>query len=420
MASQNSKRNSALRAVTLALSLFAMSGAFLLAGCEAGSEGQSVRKDKQRQYSEVSHSALLRKYLRDMQEHIKKQWHPLEEDFLKGGVVFFVVNNQGTISDLHVIKSAGSESADERMLTAVAHSVPLPRLPEALPDHLPVKFSFSLRVLGSTSVFDDQDELKRLIGKYSKEIEADPNDRDSLKRRAQAWMALAPVDDMAARAASRDLSRLVELGERTAETYQDRALSHKYAGEKENFLKDAQLAVSFDPSNVESRLILVEAQEANGLKDEALNQANEALVLAPNYSDVWAARSYTRLLKEDYNGALEDANQALVLEPESAQALAYRGDARDGLKQYDKAIVDYGKSIRINPDDWNTYLRRARLFNQLDKYDRAVLDATAAIELNPTCGEAYFYRSYANKALDITSQSERDLAKARHYGFTAN
>lgn len=418
MVSLKSVINLNLKSSLTLLGLLSAFAAFSLGGCQAGTEGQSVRKERQRQYSEVNHSALLRKYLRDMQEHIKKQWRPLEEDFLKGGVVFFVVNKDGTISDLHVTKSTGSETADERMLTAVAHSVPLPVLPEALTDNLPVKFSFNLRVLGSTSVFDDQDELKRLIAKYTKEIEEDANDRDSLKRRAQAWMAMAPVDDMAARAATRDLTRLIELGERTAETYQDRALAHKFAGEKENFLKDAQLAVSFDPSNVESRIIFIEAQEANGLKEEALNQANEAIVLAPNYSDVWAARSYTKLLKEDYNGALEDANQALVLEPESAQALAYRGDAREGLKQYDKAIVDYGKSIRINPDDWNTYLRRARLFNQLDKYDRAVLDATAAIELNPSCGEAYYYRSYANKALDITSQSEKDMAKAKHYGFT--
>ena len=120
MVSLKSVINLNLKSSLTLLGLLSAFAAFSLGGCQSGTEGQSVRKERQRQYSEVNHSALLRKYLRDMQEHIKKQWRPLEEDFLKGGVVFFVVNKDGTISDLHVTKSTGSETADERMLTAVA------------------------------------------------------------------------------------------------------------------------------------------------------------------------------------------------------------------------------------------------------------------------------------------------------------
>lgn len=68
-------------------------------------------------------------------------------------------------------------------------------------------------------------------------------------------------------------------------------------------------------------------------------------------------RSVVRLALGKYSGALEDAREALALAPEYAEAYLCQGDAFLELKQFDSAEKSYLASIDIDPS-----IRRSKSF----------------------------------------------------------
>jgi TonB family protein len=86
-------------------------------------------------------------YLAVMQRKIGERWQPIYGEIEKGGagrvVVFFRVLRDGTIKDLKVEKSSGSEFLDGSALRAIAEAGPMPPLPfEFQGDELRVHFGF--------------------------------------------------------------------------------------------------------------------------------------------------------------------------------------------------------------------------------------------------------------------------------------
>lgn len=386
----------------------------LLHGCQAGSEGQEARKDRQRQFNEAAHGSAVRRYLRNVQEHVKAQWKPSEEEASKSGVIFFKIDKDGRVKDLKIKVSTGDAKLDQRMVKAIEEASPLPKPPQILENEISLDFSFDMRILSSTTIFDDIDELKSMVIKTTRSLEKNPDDTDSLKQRALACLALSDV--LSARSAVKDLTRLLELGREDAEIYLLRAQAFKLLREKANFLSDARKAAELNPE-VETRLTLVEALSENGDLAEALAKCEEALTLSPNDADALSTRAFCHLQMHEYQKAIDDAERALSIEPEHGAALAYRGDCYEALKQYDKALKDYTRSIKFNPEDEYSYLRRARLYLQLGKFGPAVVDATSALEIEPELAEAYYYRACVNKALGLSAQAQRDRLKASSLGF---
>ncbi len=398
----------------LLLSLILLAPVVLLQGCQAGSEGQEARKDRQRQFNEAAHGTAVRRYLRNVQEHVKAQWKPSEEEASKTGVVFFKIDKEGKVKDLKVKVSTGDALLDQRMLNAVKEASPLPKPPQILENEISLDFSFDMRILSSTSIFDDIDELKSMVIKATRSLEKNPDDTASLKQRALACLAMSDV--LSARSAVKDLTRLLEFEREDAELYLLRAQAFKLLREKANFLSDARKAAELKPE-VETRLTLVEALSENGDLTEAMAKCEEALTFSPNDADALSTKAFCHLQMHDYQAGIADAEKALAIEPEHGAAYAYRGDCYEALKQYDKALKDYTKSIKFNPDDEYSYLRRARLYLQLSKFGPAVVDATSALEIEPELAEAYYYRACGNKALGLAAQAKRDRLKASSLGF---
>lgn len=400
--------------LTLALSL-----PVSISGCaQESSEGEGTRKEKPASNNNAVHrSATLRRYLRDLQEHVKAKWLPDSKDESvqgRAGSVTFNIDRSGAIKNLEILESSGNKQYDNRMLDTMRQASPLPPPPATV--GLPkIDFSFDLRVLNSTSITDDTDELLKIIEDTTKILNAAPKHIPSLKRRAAACLAL-DQKRYAAMAIS-DLNNLIDLKEADAEIYDQRSRAERLAGDLKQYLVAARQALAANHDQLEAKLILIDALEQNNFLDEAMQLANQLVEKLPNYPDTWAARAYVYVLLGDYLKARLDIKQALALDPENSEAYSYLGDAEVGLKQFDQALRAYSRAIKYNPDDQYSYLRRARLNNELGRYAKAIVDATQVIEIDSDNGEAYFYRAFANNKLGLKSQAVKDAAKANQFGF---
>ena len=145
----------------------------------------------------------------------------------------------------------------------------------------------------------------------------------------------------------------------------------------------------------------------------AVENYNQALRLAPNFSDAYSRRGAAKLrligdsdlqlsLSKNRGALLEavqDLNQALRLNPNDSFAYNYRGYAHYFLKENQKAMEDATQALRIDPSDPEVYNLRGLLRDDLDDYEGAIKDYTQAIALNPNDFWAYGNRSltYLNK-----------------------
>ncbi len=88
--------------------------------------------------------------------------------------------------------------------------------------------------------------------------------------------------------------------------------------------------------------------------------------------------------QRDFDGAIELADEAIQLNPNYAAAYNSRGGFYYFLKQYERAIQDFDKSIALNPKLAGAYYNRGAAYKNLGEYHKAIADFQKYAELNPT------------------------------------
>jgi len=111
--------------------------------------------------------------------------------------------------------------------------------------------------------------------------------------------------------------------------------------------------------------------------------------------------------KKDYDKAIEEANNAISLDPNFWKAYLLRAMAYNNKKDYNKAVYDYATVIKLKPDIASAYNSLAWIYAWDFKveFDYAIAQATQAIKLEPkdasyydTRGWAYFGKGDYNSA----------------------
>lgn len=80
-------------------------------------------------------------YLSEMGRKIKKSWEPSDDELRQQTMVGFTISQDGSISNLKILRSSNSEAYDKRALQAVIEASPFARLPETT-EKIDVQFSF--------------------------------------------------------------------------------------------------------------------------------------------------------------------------------------------------------------------------------------------------------------------------------------
>ena len=97
-------------------------------------------------------------------------------------------------------------------------------------------------------------------------------------------------------------------------------------------------------------------QQSNPNFNEALRTAEEALKIAPNYSDAWVLKGDALRGLKRFKEALASFNQAVALNVnDDTPTLAKRGQVHLDLSQYNGAFQDFDRALKLNraaPPSW--------------------------------------------------------------------
>jgi Flp pilus assembly protein TadD len=189
---------------------------------------------------------------------------------------------------------------------------------------------------------------------------------------------------MAIQACTELLDRKILEGRDRFYLFVNRAKAYFAQGDKQHALDDYNEAVKLAPHNAKpyySRGVFYAAQ-ADG--DAALRDFNTALSIDPKLVLVLRQRAITYLTQKNFSGALADFSEALRLQPKTAALWSERGYVCILLRDYASAVKDEGEAIRLDPKLARAYFLRGAAFGDLGDSPNAYSDVVTAVGLDPS------------------------------------
>jgi len=96
---------------------------------------------------------------------------------------------------------------------------------------------------------------------------------------------------------------------------------------------------------------------------------------------VFNNRSEARRVKGELQDAVQDADAAIRLKPDYAEAFYNRGNAQRAKGDLEGGLQDYNEAIRLKPDLANAYYNRADIFRDKANYGSAIADFQKYLDL---------------------------------------
>jgi tetratricopeptide (TPR) repeat protein len=143
--------------------------------------------------------------------------------------------------------------------------------------------------------------------------------------------------------------------------------------------------------------------------DKALEDANEAIALAPGFPDAYHNRGNVFAGKGQYASAVADYLRAIYLKPDDPVISNDLGAAHAGMGEVDAAIAAYGRALALKPDYGDVYNNRGVLFTSRGDYVSALADFERAGRLSPDDPVVY-----VNRGLAYAGQGKAELAEKEY------
>ena len=171
-------------------------------------------------------------------------------------------------------------------------------------------------------------------------------------------------------------------------------------------------AIRKSPKDDQLYVLRSAAREAHGEFDEALDDASEAVRLAPDKAGNLVGRAVIFLKKKDYRAAITDLDAALRRDRQSGPAYNTRGVVRGALGEFDAAIADFDIAIRLQPRCPRFFANRGFTRANKEDFDEAIADLNEAIRLDPDLAVAYLRRGIVENWRKRPDQAMADLDHA--------
>ena len=110
-----------------------------------------------------------------------------------------------------------------------------------------------------------------------------------------------------------------------------------------------------------------------------------------------------------YEYSIEDFNEALRLAPDFSAALGNRGVSYITMGDFDAGMMDFSAAIRMDPGNTTGYNNRGRAFLGMRYFDKAIRDFTTALDLGSISTAPLFNRAMAYEGVDDRERSLDDL-----------
>jgi TonB family protein len=129
----------------------------------------------------------------------------------------------------------------------------------------------------------------------------------------------------------------------------------------------------------------------------------------PKTADAFLRRGNENARLRNYARAIQDANAALALKPDWLPALRLRAHAAFEVKDYESAVRDYTAVLQQHPDWAQIYDQRGLSYSYSGRHNLAIPDYTQAIKLDPYLAAAYNNRGWAYLETGDVQRAIQDL-----------
>jgi len=218
---------------------------------------------------------------------------------------------------------------------------------------------------------------------------------------------------------------------RSAASYATSAALLERDGEFNEAIDAYERAVHLEGSRVEYYLPLINLLVTTQQPEDALNWAQQAVILAPENDQVWSALAAAYLVNGDhlsdsgdptgadlaYAESVRASRSAIDLNPNNARAFAYQAGAlaQIGPEQYARAQEAAEIALTIEPEDPIIRMHMATVLELQGLYPAAIEQYLLALEQNPNLHELYIglaYNYYATRDIPtaiLTFQDALDV-----------
>jgi tetratricopeptide (TPR) repeat protein len=170
-------------------------------------------------------------------------------------------------------------------------------------------------------------------------------------------------------------------------------------GDKEEALKQLNLALILEPNSAKALLIRSKVYHDMGRMPEAIEDCSEILRQTPDNFMALNLRASLYVLHGEMEKSVDDLRAASRIKPDNPAILHQTAIVLWEIKKYEEAIPAYTKLIEIKPEA-RAFLMRGRCHAKLEAYDLAIADFNEALRLDANLLEAVDARAHA--AADAT------------------
>ncbi len=118
-----------------------------------------------------------------------------------------------------------------------------------------------------------------------------------------------------------------------------------------------------------------------------------------------------------YRLAMDDANRAIALTPEYSKPYFNRGNAYFMSGDIEKARIDYNRALEIDPDQAETYFNLGYLYKVMGEYNKSLEHYRMAILVDEDYSTAYYNMACCYSILNRRDEALSYLEKALARGF---
>lgn len=132
-----------------------------------------------------------------------------------------------------------------------------------------------------------------------------------------------------------------------------------------------------------------------GKKAAAMKDIETALLLKPEFANLYAIRAQLHLVNKEYNDVIIWADKGLALKNENEELMLYKTNAYYGLKNYQKSIEIADSVLAINSSNTTALKDKGDAYTKLKDFTKAVNEFSKVIAIEPQGIGAFYNRGIA-------------------------
>jgi tetratricopeptide (TPR) repeat protein len=207
----------------------------------------------------------------------------------------------------------------------------------------------------------------------------------------------------------------IQIDPKRAAAYYEIALLDEKKQDWKGMFGNLLETVSIDPSHLDANIKLGQFYLLSGQTDKAMEQAKQALQLAPDHAGASLLDASVKFRMNNKNEALQVVNAVLARDPKLADAIGLKASILAADKNYSDAISVLLPGIEHDPGNIGLRILKIRLQIDSKDFDAAIRDYEALLAQHPE--DADLRTSYVNLLsqlgrLDLAETTLRDFIKS--------